>query len=173
MISEQDLRKTLHKLIGQHFPKTANPEKIAAALNNASSIHNVALSAYGYIMWVIEHCGVSAIHKGGLSVQANVDAYASVAKKYKEDMPMHIINASKYVDKVFNTIQDPELCMVRLEGMSFPHVLYVLFAAAGQEEAVMKYRTEIEEHLKRYPGSLDMLPEKFKNVGRDVLNADA
>lgn len=160
-------------LIGQHFPKTANPERIADSLNKASDIHGVALSAYGYIMWVLEHCGISAITRGGLSMQANIDAYAAVAKKYKEDMPMHIINASNYVDKVFNTIQDPELCMVRLEGMSFPHVLYVLFAAAGQSDIVANYKTEIEEHLKRYPGSLDLLPEKFKSVGREVLNADA
>jgi hypothetical protein len=62
--------------------------------------------------------------------------------------------------------------MERLAGMSFPYVLFVLFAAQGHSEVVDRYRTETEELLKRYPGTLDKLPEHFRDTTKEALNAD-
>ena len=38
---------------------------------------------------------------------------------------------------------------------------------------VLINRPEAEEQMKRYPSTLDRLPESYRNVGKELLNADA
>lgn len=147
--------------------------KIVQQLNDLSRVHDVELSSYGYIMYVLEHIGLQGIYRNGFTYTNLMTGYAETARKYKEDMPLQLVNASKYVESVFNQLIDPDLCMKRLEGMSFPYVLYVLFTGAGQPDMVAQYRPEIEEQLRRYPGTLTLLPEKYKAVGEEVLNANS
>lgn len=174
MISEQSLSTTLSTVLGNCYHMTqAMLTKITQQLNDLSTTHGVELSSYGYVMYVLEHIGLQGIYRNGFAYPNLMTGYAETARKYKEDMPIQLVNASKYVESVFNQLVDPELCMTRLEGMSFPYVLYVLFAGAGQPDMVEKYRPEIEEQLRRYPGTLALLPEKYKAVGEEVLNANS
>lgn len=173
MISEQSLRQTLQNILGQALPARTDCLKVAASLNKASQHNNVELSSYGFVMWALEHGGPAAVYKNALLSQATMDDYAQAARAHKEDTPIMLINAGKYVEKVFSTIQDPELCMERLEGMTFPHILYLLFAASGQPELVEKYRDDAREFFKRFPGTLQALPESFRLAGEEVLCANA
>lgn len=171
MISEQSLAQTILNLLGNTINLTRlNLKKIASQLNDLSDTHDVELSSYGYVHYVLEHVGLSGIYKGQLASSNLMSEYASAARAYKEDMPMLLVNANQYVEKVFNVIQDPDLCITRLEGMTFPYVLYILFAGAQMEHVVDKYRHEAIEHLRKYPGTLALLPERYKNVGEEVLN---
>lgn len=173
MISELSLTTTINTILGSNFRVQKSViEKIVKQLNDASVAQDVELSSYGYLMYVLEHVGLQGLYRNGLAYGNLMSGYAETARKYKEDMPLHLVNASKYVGSVFNQLVDPDLCMSRLEGMSFPYVLYVLFAGAGQVDLVQKYRPEIEEQLRRYPGTLDLLPAKYKAVGEEVLNAN-
>ena len=160
-------------LLGSNQAGKVNCAKVAENLNRISRQNDVELSSYGYVMWALEHGGPTALYKNGLMSPAMMEAYAQASKTHKEDAPVMLINAGKYVDKVFSTIQDPMLCMERLEGMTFPYVLYLLFAAAGQTRLVMKYKSDTEEHLRRYPCTLALLPASFKAVGEEVLCANA
>lgn len=173
MISEQSFKQTLQSLLGSHVSSKTDCAKIAANLNKASQHNEVELSSYGYIMWVLEHGGPAAIYKRALQYPAMMEEYAQAAKAHMEDTPVMLVNAGKYVDKVFTTIQDPDLCMERLEGMTFPHILYLLFAASGQKELVAKYQAETHEFFKRFPGTLKALPESFRLAGEEVLCANA
>lgn len=174
MISEHSLQTTMQSLLDRWY--TIQPttlKKIVEQLNKLSEVHQVQLSSYGYVMYVLERVGLQGIYRNALSYSNLMIGYAETARKYKEDMPLHLVNASKYVDSVFNQLTDPELCMTRLEGMSFPYVLYVLFAGAGQSDMVERYKPEIEEQLRRYPGTLALLPDKYRQVGEEVLHANS
>ena len=46
-------------------------------------------------------------------------------------------------------------------------------AGIGQADRVAKYRTQMEEQLKRYPSTLDKLPESFRKAGKEVLGENA
>lgn len=146
-----------------------HPERIAELLTDAEASSGVSLSAYGYVMWTLEHCGLSEIPRGALARPSSVHGYMEDAKSFRDDMPKMLLNASRYSDKVFNTLEDLDSCMYRLEGMSYPYVLYILFAAAGKGRLVAKYRTETQEQLRRYPATLDKLPELFREAGKELL----
>ena len=122
-------------------------------------------------MWVIEHHGLRGVYTGMLHAPASFDGYAKEARKQRDDMPLMLVNAGTYVNSVFNTIQDPTMCMTRLEDMTFPYVLYLLFAAGGQKEIVSQYFDATAEQLRRYPGMLEALPESFKEAGEEVMHA--
>lgn len=154
-------------------PKNVNPEKLAEQLRALEVTNKVQLSEYGYIMYVLEHAGVAGIYHGRLSDSMLMDGYAKEARKHKEDLPSLLVNARKYAEKVFQLIQDPDLFMPRLEGMSFPYVLYILFAGLDQPYMVESYKTETKEMLARYPGTLDLLPENLKTKTLEALNADS
>lgn len=133
----------------------------------------MSLSEYGYVMYVLEHAGLGGIYHGRLADPQLMKGYATEARKHKEDMPTLLVNAKNYSERVFNVVQDPELFLPRLEGMSFPYVLFVLFAALGQPGMVDAYATEAREMLARYPGTLDALPGNIKNATLEALNADS
>ena len=135
-------------------------------------MYDTELSSYGYVLWVIEHGGPAAVYRGALMAAPSMEAYAQAAKAHKDDTPVLLINAGKYVDRVFSTIQDPELCMERLEGMTYGYILYLLFAASGQESMVERYKEDAHEHFKRYPGTLAALPESFRAAGEEALRAN-
>lgn len=171
MISETKLLSTVEALLGK-IPRNLNAESVVRQLNTLSENSNVPLSEYGYVMWALEHAGMAGIYRGQLSDPYLMRGYADEAKKYKDDMPSLLVNAGEYVEKVFSVMQEPDLCMERLAGMSFPYVLFVLFAAQGHSDVVDRYKTETEELLKRYPGTLDKLPEHFRDTTKEALNAD-
>lgn len=135
--------------------------------------NNIQLSEYGYVMYVLENAGLGGIYHGRLSDPILMKGYVDTAKKMRDDLPELLVNAKEYAERVFNVILDPELCMPRLEGMSFPYVLFILFASTGNPAMVEQYTVETRELLSRYPGTLDKLPESFKQATQEALaNAD-
>ena len=173
MISSGKLLQVLRTILDQQVPKNLNADNIAEQLAALEESENVQLSEYGYIMYVLEHAGLAGIYHGRLSDPLLIKGYATEARKHKEDMPTLLVNAKNYSAKVFSVVQDPDLFMPRLEGMSFPYVLFVLFSALGQPGMVDAYATETKEILARYPGTLDALPENIKNATMEALNADS
>ena len=173
MISQEELTQTIKNLLDGVVPKHLNVESVVSQLNSLEQTYKTQLSAYGYVMFVLESAGVSGIYHGKLSDFLLMTAYAKEAVKHKEDMPVLLVNAKNYAQKVFEVIQDPDLCMPRLEGMSFPYVLFILFTILGQPERVTSYKTETKELLARYPGTLEMLPENFQTMTMEALSADS
>jgi hypothetical protein len=100
---------------------------------------------------------------------AAVKGYVEDAAKYRDDMPAMLLNAHTYVTSILANVADLETALKHLEGMSFPYVLYVLFAGSGQSDVVERYRPEAEEQLKRYPSTLDLLPESYRKVKEALL----
>ena len=172
MISQDKLRQTIQALLDGVVPKNFNAENVASQLEALEASNGVTLSEYGYVMYVLEHAGVGGIYHGRLSDSQLMDGYAQAARKHKEDMPSLLVNAKNYAEKVFSVIQDPDMFMPRLEGMSFPYVLYVLFTGLDQPYMVEDYKTETQELLARYPGTLDLLPSNLKNKTMEALSAD-
>lgn len=121
-------------------------------------------------MFALERIGVAGVYRNQLSSGQLVKEYAETARRYKEDMSTQLMNASKYVTSVFNTMQDPDMCFPKLEGMSYPYVLYVLFASQGHGDMVECWKKEATEHYRRYPGTVDNLPDNYKNVVEELLN---
>ena len=173
MISEAQLRSILDQLLGHAVPRKLNVESIAQQLSAMEQTNNTRLSAYGYAMYALEHVGLSGIYHGRLADVTVMDGYAKEARKYKDDMPVLLVNASQYAEKVFGVVQEPELCMSRLAGMSYPYVLFVLFAGTGHPEMVEQFKEETQEILDRYPDTLVLLPETFQTATKEALaNAD-
>ena len=173
MISPETLQQTIRQILNAATPRNLNAANIANQLNALEQSQNVRLSEYGYVMYALEHAGMGGIYHGRLSDPQLMEGYAKDAKKYKEDMPTLLINARDYASRVFDVIQEPDLILPRLEGMSFPYVLFVLFTVLGQPAMVDCYRTDTIELLARYPGTLDALPENIKNHVQEALNADS
>ena len=174
MISEQNLIQTLKILLDAVIPKNINAASIAKQLQDLEQSNNIQLSEYGYVMYVLENAGLGGIYHGRLSDPMLMKGYVDTAKKMRDDLPGLLVNAKEYAEKVFSVIQDPELCMPRLEGMSFPYVLYILFTATGNPLMVEQYTIETRELLSRYPGTLDKLPASFKKATQEALaNADS
>lgn len=172
MISPELLTETVRSLLNRAVPKNFNAESVAAQLEAMEQSRSVTLSCYGYMLYALEHVGLAGIYHGRLSDPNVMEAYANEAKRLKDDFPALLVNAKKYAEKVFLVVQDSDLYMPRLEGMSFPYVLFVLFAALGDISMVEQYKTETKELLDRYPGSLDLLPENIKNATMEALYAD-
>lgn len=173
MVSPDNLRTTAQSLLGISAESDMPFDSMSDALNREEQALNVELSAYGYIMWAYEHYGHKCAYKNVLASKNVMHDYAQAAFKLKEDMPEMLLNANVYVTKVMSNVADLETCFRQLDGMSFPYVLYVLFAGSGQAYMVARYRTETEEILKRYPSAFDKLPDSFRNAGLEVLNANA
>lgn len=134
--------------------------------------YDLNLSAYGFFMWAIDHYGTKVLYPNMSGSTKAVEDYAFEAKKCRDDLPMMLINAADYVETVFGNIADAEMCFLRLSEMTYPYILFLVFAADDRTELVERFRPEIEEQLKRYPSTLDVLPEAYKKVGEEVLNAD-
>lgn len=141
-------------------------------MNKAEEESDIRLSPYGFLMWAVDHYGYKSLWKNVVSSPKAVNGYAADAVKLRDDMPVMLLNAQVYVTKIFSNVADIEMCFKHLEGMTFPYVLYVLFAGSGQEDMVERYKPEMEETMKRYPSTLDLLPESYKKVG-EAFNANA
>ena len=172
MIQPELLLQTIRRILDNAVPRNLNADSIADQLNALERSYNTALSEYGYVMYVLEHAGLSGIYHGRLSDASLMSAYAKEACRYRDDLPTLVVNAKAYSERIFSVIQDPDLCMSRLEGMSFPHVIYILFAATGHPDMAEQYQTETKELLARYPGTLDLLPESFQTAVKEAISAD-
>lgn len=172
MISVDSLKATLTGLLGSRVPSGFPFEVVAKSLLKQEKARDIKLSSYGYLMYAIDHYGAGILYRNVLASNKTIEGYAAEADKYRTDMPVMLVNAAQYVEHIFNLIPDMETCFRKLEDMTFPYVLYVLFTAGGQEELVAKYKEDFEEHMHRYPSTLDLLPESYKNVGTEVSDAD-
>lgn len=166
------LLQTIRRILDNAVPKNLNADNIVEQLSAMERSYNIALSEYGYIMYVLEHAGLSGIYHGRLSDASLITAYAKEACRYRDDLPTLVVNAKAYSERIYSVIQDPDLCMSRLEGMSFPHVIYILFSAIGNPEMAEQYKTATKELLARYPGTLDLLPETFQTAVKEAISAD-
>ena len=173
MISEEDLRQTAKSLLHEFVPDDFPFGKTAQALTDAELENNIRLSPYGYIMWAVDHYGYKCAYKNVLASDNVLKGYVDEAVKLKEDMPAMLLNAHTYVSKVLSNVPSLETCFKHLEGMTFPYVLYILFAGSEQGDVVSAYKPSLAEHMRRYPSMLDLLPESYRKVGEEVLNADA
>lgn len=172
MISEQSLMTNLVTLLG-HRPQQLDLRALAENLNKSAAEHAIELSSYGYIMHVVEKYGMQGIHRGMLGAKDSVSGYVLEAKNYRDSMMELLVNASSYAKNVFSQVTDPDICMKRLEEMSFPYVLYVLFCGLGQPEQVEQFREEAEDHFRRYPSTADKLTPKFRNVVEEFLSHES
>ena len=172
MISEQSLTTNLTTLLG-HVPLKLDLHVLAERLNEASRDHAIELSSYGYIVHVIEKYGMQGVYKGMLGTKDSISSYVTEARNYRDSMMELLVNASSYAKNVFSQVTDPDICMKRLEEMSFPYVLYVLFCGLGQPEQVEGFREEAEEHFRRYPSTADKLTPKFRNVVEEFLSHES
>lgn len=174
MISEDSLTKAVLRILGQQPPRTINLTRVAETLNRLSEANNIEINAYGYIMYLVQQLGETVLGRNALAHEQNMEDYVRTAVRTRDDMPSLLVNAGKYVDRVFSTVQEPELCMQRLREMTFPYVLYVLFAAAGQEDQVADFRDAFLEQMRRYPATLDLLPESYRKLAeQEEYHADA
>lgn len=147
-------------------------DRIAADITMFEDKYGMELSAYGFAKFIFDLYGVKALYQNVGGSSTAVQKYAEAAKVLMDDMPVMLLNASAYVQKIFEVITDKELCFKQLEGMTFPYVMYVLFAGGEQPELVEQYRPEFEEQMKRYPSMLDKLPAAFKQL-KETVNANS
>ena len=173
MVSANKMQETVRTLLGTAVSNDVDYDVMAERLNAEEAEQGVALTEYGYVMWAVDHFGHKCAYKNVMESKNLMHDYALAAAKMRDDMPTMLVNANTYVTKLMSNVADLATCFRQLEGMTFPHVLYVLFAGSGQPELVTQYRPEMEEIMKRYPDALALLPESFKSVGQEVLDADA
>lgn len=172
MISETQVREALQEMLGVHAPKDYPYAVISDNLSLVAREKRIRLSAYGFFKWSIERYGTMAMYKNICGSLKAAEAYGTDAEEIRDSMQSLLINASEYVAAVFGTIADKTLRMEKLEDMSVPYVLYIFFAAGGQEVLVQKYRKDAEEQLRRYPCLLDKLPDIARKI-EEVLHATA
>lgn len=173
MISEQSLATNLTTLLGSSKPGKLDVAALAQRLNDAAESHGIELSSYGYIMHVVEKYGMQGVYRGMLGTKESIDSYVNEANNFRSSMMGLVVNASNYAKSVFANVTDPDLCMKRLEEMSYPYVLYVLFCGLGQTVQAEPYRLSAEEHFRRYPATAELLPDKFKNVAEEFLTHES
>lgn len=154
-------------------PVKLNLADLATKLNEAAEHRHIELSSYGYIMHVVERYGMHGVYQGMLGSKESIDSYVNEAFNYKNSMMNLIVNASNYAKSVFSNVTDPDLCTRRLEEMSYPYVLYVLFRGLGQTLLAEPYKEAAEDHFRRYPATAELLPDKFKNVAEEFLSHES
>jgi len=168
MVSETELRETAVSLLSS-LVDGIDFGPLAEALSAQEQSRNLELSPYGHVLWCLDHYGVKSAWRNVLCSDAAVKGYVEDAAKFRDDMPAMLVNAHAYVTSILANVADLDTAMRQLEGMSFPYVLYVLFAGSGQEEVVERYRPEAEEQLRRYPSTLDLLPESYRSLKETLL----
>ena len=173
MVSADKLRETMTSIMGDSVPPDFPCTRVAEMLRKFEDDSGLELSEYGYVMWCVDHFGWQCAYKNLMASDKVVQGYMDEALKYMLDMPILLVNAKKYLGKLLGNVADFDTCMKLLEGMSYPYILYTLFAGIGQADRVAKYRTQMEEQLKRYPSTLDKLPESFRKAGKEVLGENA
>ena len=168
MVSETELRETAVNLLS-NLVAGIDFGPLAESLSAQEDARGLELSPYGFVLWCLDHYGVKCAWKNVLCSDAAVKGYVEDAARLRDDMPAMLLNAHTYVSSILANVADLDTALRQLEGMSFPYVLYVLFAASGQEDVVDRYRPEAEEQLKRYPSTLDLLPESYRSVKEALL----
>lgn len=172
MISENKVKSVVKSLLNEMASDDIPYGDIANMLSNKEKENSIRLSPYGYILWVVDHFGYRSLWKNILSSTKSIDGYSAEAVKMRDDMPVMLLNAQVYVTKMLCNVADIDVCFKYLEGMTYPYVLYVLFAGSGSPEVVERYRPSMEETMKRYPSTLDLLPESYKKTGEEFIDAD-
>ena len=148
-----------------------NSASLARQLNKWSEQCKIRLTFYGLFRWAVDKYGGKALFENVLLSDTAASGYAAAAVHYREDMPAAIVNAGNYLNALSAQMGDIEICLRQLEHMSFPYIIYVLFAGAGQEAMVEQYRPAFVDHMRRYPSTLESLPERYRNIsleGEDV-----
>lgn len=139
----------------------------------ASERDGVRLTLYGLFRWAADKYGSKALFGNVLTSEQTVDGYSKAARLIRDDMPAAVVNAGNYLKSLTQQMGDIALCMSQLSRMSFPYIIYVLFAGAGMQKYAAQFRGEFEEHMRRYPSTLDALPERYRLAGREETDADA
>lgn len=169
MISAEELKTMAKSLLGNSIPSDVWWDSIAEQLSAREDMDGTRLSAYGFLLWAIERYGTTAVYKNVLTSRRAADGYADDALKHQTDMPSLLYNAHIYTSKLMGNVADMSICFKHLEGMTFPYVLYVLFASSGQQDIVKQYKPNLCDMLRKYPSLLDNLPESYRNTGKEVM----
>lgn len=173
MVSANRLRTVMANLLSDCAPADFPYERVVDKMSQFEDENGITLSEYGYVMWAVDHYGWKCAYKNLMASEDVVQGYMDEALKYMLDMPILLVNAHKYLGKLLGNIANFDTCMQLLEGMSYPYIIYTLLAGTGQVDKVAKYRPEMEEQMRRYPSTLDKLPESFRKVGQEVLDENA
>ena len=166
MLSESELMGSLRTLLGRHAEKT-RPTQLREAterINRLEDQHGIRVSPYGLVRWAIDRYGYRAGDSSMAVSRQVIDGYVEEAVKLRDDMPCMVLNANEYLERLASNMGDMETVLGHLERMSMPYILYVLFAGAGMPEYAERYRQDAAEHLRRYPSTLDLLPEPFRSL---------
>lgn len=150
-----------------------DPEALAKTLNEQEEEHGIRLTVYGLVRKALESRGFNAAYNSNIVCLSNVVAYRDAAIGYRDDMPVALVNAGQYLQALTSQIPDIDICIKQLERMSYPYIIYVLFAGSGQKELVERLRPKFVEHMKCYPSTLDKLPEAYQKVAQEVDDANA
>lgn len=161
MISLEQIQKELQELHSNAL-RNLDQDKLLSQLNKYAESSGVVLTFYGLLKYAAERYGGNALYENVLLSDKTVSGYADAARHYKEDMPAALVNAGNYMKALSGQIGDVEMCIKQLERMSFPYVIYILFAGSGHEKLVEQYRPAAAEHMRRYPSTLDLVPERYK-----------
>lgn len=174
-MNSEELRKVAKEILGPYVSDDFPFADVAQRLTELEEANSMTLSPYGYIMWAVDHYGYKCAHKNCLASDKVLQGYAADALKTRDDMPAMLMNAHVYVTKVMSNVADMGMCFRQLEGMTFPYILYILFAGSGKQSVVAGYREKAKEHLRRYPSALDLLPDAYKALASELgdSNADA
>jgi|LSQX01.2.fsa_nt_gb hypothetical protein len=164
MHTEETVSEELAKILGR-TPGKLNPGDVADVLNKQEESKNLKLTVYGLFMWAVDKHGEKALYGNVLGNPGNIASYAEEARNIRDDFPVLLVNAGLYAEKLMATILDIGLCIEKLKIMSYPPILYVFFAGAGLKDYVEQFKKDFTEHMKRYPSSLDKLPESYRRVG--------
>lgn len=162
----------MKSLLGKYLSSDFPFGRVAASLNAKEEANGIQLSPYGYVMWAVEHHGSRCAFVNVMASESVISGYAGSAVEARDTMPELVYNAHLYVSKLLSNVADMDTCFKQLEGMTFPYVLYIMFAGSGQQDVVARYKTAAIEQLKRYPSTCDKLPESFRKVAEELKNAD-
>ena len=163
MVSQEQIAKEIAEL-GYPQLKRLDPARIAKSLDTWAKTYGISLTFYGLLRWAMDKYGGKALYENVLASDSTAKGYADAALHYRDDMPAAIVNAGNYLNALSSQLGEIELCLKQLEHMSFPYIIYVLFAGAGQQAMVPQYKGAYEEHMRRYPSTLDKLPERYRNI---------
>ena len=171
MHSSEQTAKELARLGSQRLSRI-DPKALADKLNEREATRGVRLTVYGLVRKALDDRGFNAAYNSNSVCDSALDAYATAAEHDRDDMPASLVNAGQYLQALTGQIPDMELCLKQLERMSYPYIIYVLFAGSGQSSLVERLKPAFLEHMRRYPSTLDKLPETYRKVAEEVHDAD-
>lgn len=168
MTNNDEVLATVKAIVGK-VPFRFDACKVAGWLNDTGKKHGLELGPYGYILYVMDKFGDRSMWGNILSSVKIIEDYGAESARIRDDFPVLLLNAETYFSRLAGSIPDMDMCLGRLSGMTFPYVLYILFAGTGQIGMAERYRTEAEELAKRYPSAFDKLPGVFQQAGKELL----